>query len=151
MSDIKISQAGPTQADICAGLVHALLKELSGGKTLDLKQLQQTAPLVLADPRCSAFLAFDSDTPIAVMMLNEATAIYATGIFGTITELYVDPAYRSQGLAAQLIDHALQLGRDKGWNRIEVGAPNAANWQRSIDFYLGYGFEEIGPRLRYRL
>jgi hypothetical protein len=30
---------------------------------------------------------------------------------------------------------------------LEVGAPDAPRWQKSIDFYIRCGFEEIGPRL----
>ncbi len=30
---------------------------------------------------------------------------------------------------------------------LEVGAPSVPKWQRTVDFYLRNGFEEVGPRL----
>ena len=36
------------------------------------------------------YLAFDGDNPVGIIMLSETAAIYANGIFGTITELYVE-------------------------------------------------------------
>ncbi|MFP6745114.1 MAG: hypothetical protein VCB77_08015, partial [Alphaproteobacteria bacterium] len=32
-----------------------------------------------------------------------------------------------------------------GWLELEVGAPDVPRWQRTVDFYLGYGFKEVGP------
>ena len=43
---------------------------------------------------------------------------------------------------------AAALARERGWPRLEVGAPDVPKWQRSLDFYLRCGFEEVGPRLR---
>ena len=46
-----------------------------------------------------------------------------------------------------LIEAAVVLGRERGWPNIEVGAPSVPAWQRTVDFYLRSGFEEVGPRL----
>jgi GNAT superfamily N-acetyltransferase len=75
-------------------------------------------------------------------------AIYAGGRFGEITELYVSPAHRSKGIAPILITAATSIGRQKGWKRLEVGAPDQPAWSRTLSFYLREGFEEVGPRLR---
>jgi len=82
------------------------------------------------------------------MTLNECAAIYAGGKFGEISELYVRPDMRSQGVAQQLLDHAQQEARARGWKRIEVGAPSQPDWHRTLNFYLRNGFDEVGPRLR---
>ena len=82
------------------------------------------------------------------VMLNECAAIYANGLFGEITELYVEPANRSCGVAPSLISAAVDLGRRKGWTRLEVGAPDQPRWSRTLAFYLEEGFVEVGPRLK---
>jgi len=82
------------------------------------------------------------------MTLNECAAIYAGGKFGEISELYVCPEMRSKGIARQFLDHAQIEAVDRGWKRIEVGAPGQPEWQRTLNFYLHNGFEEVGPRLR---
>jgi len=82
------------------------------------------------------------------MTLNECMAIYAGGAFGEISELHVEPDLRSQGVARLLGSHAGAEGQERGWRRIEVGAPAQPDWQRTLRFYLANGFEEVGPRLR---
>lgn len=81
-------------------------------------------------------------------MLNECAAIYAGGVFGEISELYVAPELRSRGIAGALIQEAIDLARTRKWNRLEVGAPNQPEWKRTFDFYVREGFNEVGPRLR---
>src|SRR5262249_39171497 len=80
--------------------------------------------------------------PVGVIILSENASIYAGGMFGVITELYVVPAQRSAGVATKLVDAAATLGRKRSWGRIEVGA-----LERSLKFYLSAGFVELGPRL----
>lgn len=78
-------------------------------------------------------------------MLNECAAIYVGGRFGEISELYVVPDARSENVGALLTDAAAAFGRERNWPFIEVGAPSVPAWQRTVDFYLKHGFEEIGP------
>jgi GNAT superfamily N-acetyltransferase len=84
-------------------------------------------------------------------MLNECAAIYAGGRFGEISEIYVVPDGRSKKVGALLIEAAAAFGRKREWPFIEVGAPSVPAWQRTVDFYLKRGFEEIGPRLQLTL
>jgi GNAT superfamily N-acetyltransferase len=80
--------------------------------------------------------------------MNECAAIYAGGKFGEISELYVRPEYRSNGVAARLLEAAGKHAEECGWKRLEVGAPTQPAWERTLKFYLREGFEEVGPRLR---
>lgn len=96
----------------------------------------------------SGFLAMSEATPVGLVLLNECAAIYAGGKFGEISELYVLPEYRSQGVAAQLLRAAETYAKEQGWKRLEVGAPAQPDWERTLAFYLREGFEEVGPRLR---
>ena len=89
--------------------------------------------------------------PVGLIALNECVAIYAQGRFGEISELYVDPEQRSAGVGAALVGKAKSFAAEMGWSRLEVGAPDRANWGRTIAFYEREGFAEIGPRLRYKL
>ncbi len=79
-------------------------------------------------------------------MLNRCTTIYALGDFGEISELYVEPAHRSVGVGAALIEKVVAFGRSKGWSMLEVTAPGVPKWRRSVDFYRRNGFKEIGPQ-----
>ena len=61
------------------------------------------------------------------------------------------PDGRSKNVGARLIETAAAFGRKREWPIIEVGAPSVPAWQRTVDFYLKHGFEEIGPRLQLTL
>lgn len=102
MSQIVIRKAESADAQILAGFVCDLLTELSGGAAVDLQKIGVLAQLVLASDRVAAALAFEGDTPIGAMTLNECMAIYAGGLFGEISELYIVPDKRSQGVAQKV-------------------------------------------------
>lgn len=147
MPKISTRIAGATDASTVAALVHGLLDELWGGGGPDVETLARTAATVIGDPGVIAAIAYADDRPVGVITLNECTAIYAGGKFGEISELYVCPHTRSQGVAPHLIELALSHARLRGWKRLEVGAPRQPKWSRTLNFYLRNGFRELGPRL----
>jgi GNAT superfamily N-acetyltransferase len=154
MGDYRLERAGEEHALTVATMVAALLHELSGGtQQPDIAVLQTVAQARLRNrAEFVAYLAFDrGQDVVGVITVSAGTAIYAGGSLGTIQELYVAPAHRSATVGQLLLTAALDAGRAAGWNRIEVGAPSAARWQRTINFYKANGFAEIGPRLQRRL
>lgn len=150
---VAVRQAGPGDAAVVAALVARLLSALRG-QPVDAGPLAAPAGHWLGEPeRFVAFLAHaDADAggeseAIGVLTLSTGVSLYARGPFGVIAELYVEPAHRSSGVGAALLERARAHGRARGWDRIEVGAPDASAWARTVAFYRGNGFSEIGPRL----
>jgi GNAT superfamily N-acetyltransferase len=144
-----VYRAGSNEAERVGRLARDLLAELYPDTESDPEPFTDAARALLADGEgVWAFLAIANDArDVGLVTLNECAAIYAGGRFGEISELYVVPDYRSKGVGALLIETAISLGRERGWPNIEVGAPSPPAWQRTVDFYLGHGFEEVGPRL----
>jgi len=66
------------------------------------------------------------------------------GVFGVIPELYVRPSFRSQGIGAKLLQHAVEYGLSRGWNRLEVTAPPVRVYSRTVEFYERHGFAISG-------
>ncbi len=146
---ILVQQAGPEEFERVGHLVHALLAEIfpDGGYKRDLF-VETARDLLTGNEGVWSFLASThDDRDVGVVTINQCAAISSGGGFGEISELYVVPDYRSKGVGALLIDTTVRFCRERGWHNIEVGAPSRPKWQRTIDFYLGHGFEEIGPRL----
>ncbi len=139
-----------TAADtgLAARFVRALLTELSSSTMPEVEVYEKAAREVLSLDTTFGFLASSSETPVGLMMLNESATIYARGRIGTITELYIVPEYRSARVASELMQAAVALGRERGWGRLEVGAPKQPAWARTLAFYQREGFEQVGPRLR---
>jgi GNAT superfamily N-acetyltransferase len=147
----SVRRATVDDSEIVAALVSKLLIELFDELAVThsaVKLLPVARRLLSEDDRVAGFLAFDVvGEPIGVLMLNECAAIYAFGAFGEISELYITPEHRSSGVGARLLEEAAVFGRARGWQVIEVGAPDVPRWQRTVEFYKRHGFKEIGPRL----
>lgn len=69
---------------------------------------------LVRDDRVGGFLAVDDGCPVGVIMLSEGYAMFERRPFGQITELYVCPEQRSHGVAKQLLEHAIAVGRERG-------------------------------------
>jgi GNAT superfamily N-acetyltransferase len=145
---ISIRLATTRDAAKVARCVHSLLGELAPDHPANPAILEARAERILAMPTVHGFLAEDEKGPAGLAMLNDCAAIYAGGSFGEITELWVDPLRRSQGIAAALVAAIRSFGEGRGWQRIEVGAPEQPVWARTVEFYKREGFSEVGPRLR---
>ncbi|WP_322092561.1 GNAT family N-acetyltransferase [Paraburkholderia bannensis] len=145
---ILVRPATPDDAAAVAELVASLLTELGGAPG----ELDAVARDVLAKvDRTAGFLALDDGRAVGVIMLSEGYAMFARGAFGQITELYVRPELRSAGIAARLLELAVAHGQERGWRRIDVGAPREPDWARTVAFYKSNGFVEVGPRLKLAL
>ncbi|MCD9146694.1 GNAT family N-acetyltransferase [Pseudophaeobacter flagellatus] len=145
---MEIIEATPADSVLVADFITRLLAELSGAENSDPSDLLEISASLLARDDVIGLFAYDGDAPIGLIMLNQCAAIYAGGLFGEVTELFVQSDRRSVGVAQTLLHAAKELGRARGWTRLEVGAPTQPKWQRSLRFYQREGFQETGPRLR---
>lgn len=148
-----IKHASASDSHLVAQQVIKLLAELDALEvnSFDLEHYTQVSKKLISDSKITALLAINEDEAIGVLTLNPCCAIYNGGEFGEICELYVKPEFRSAKVGKMLIDEAVNIAQQNGWGRIEVGAPSYAEWGRTIAFYKGYGFEEIGPRLGFKV
>lgn len=143
----RIDQASVADAPVVASFVGRLLVELFESER-DLAAMETTTRNLLGAPDTfTAFIARRNDTALGVLTLATCVSIYANGTFGEIAELCVVPDHRSAGIGEALIIAAVDYGRQRGWSRLEVGAPSAERWARTLAFYRRNGFSEIGPRL----
>lgn len=62
--------------------------------------------------------------------------------------MYVDKNHRLIGIGKSLLKEVFKFAKTMGWKKIEVGAPRAEEWPRTIQFYQDNGFELKGPKLR---
>jgi len=149
-SDIIISLADAHEHPQVGTFVCALLRELFPEQAHNFAEASYVATAVQllgeAD-KVWAILAKIEEAPVGVIVLNECAAIYAGGVFGEISELYVLPEFRSKNIGAMLLKAADQFAAEKGWSLLEVGAPGLPRWQSTVDFYLNNGFSVIGPRM----
>ena len=84
--------------------------------------------------------------PIGFIALYESYALYAEGAFGTIPELFVRPAFRSQDVGLRLIEQARRVGISRRWTRLEVTTPPLPQFDKTLAFYEREGFAITGGR-----
>ena len=147
-SPVRIGFVTETDTNTVSEFVYLLIDELAAGAGPDRETIATNTRQVLAMDGVTGIIATEGSTPLGVIMLNECAAIYAGGRFGEISELYVRPEHRSNGIAARLVNAAQAYATEQGWKRLEVGAPQQPEWDRTFKFYLREGFQEVGPRLR---
>jgi GNAT superfamily N-acetyltransferase len=151
MQGITIIKAQLEDAQQVAQLVGKLLIELAPNSaseivTMELVEVSQT---LMAKEKLHAYLAYQGDSVIGVITMHECAAIYAGGIFGEISELYVEPQYRSLKIGDMLVNAAVEFAKKMHWQRIEVGTPPPEGSPRTLQFYERKGFKATGTRMRY--
>jgi GNAT superfamily N-acetyltransferase len=145
---IRPASAGDAAA--VAAAVEELLVEL-GGRRPPRADLEAEIEAVLADPGVGALLVAEADAAIVgVLSASWQRALHVPGRYATIQDLWVDGEWRSRGVGAALVDELAALCRRQGVARIEVGLPRETfDAIRATEaFYLGNGFEQLGPRMR---
>ncbi len=152
--NITIREAGVEEAELVFEWVLRLLREL-GDEADDLGTLDRarvTRAWRDAGPRAVTLVARTDEGEIAgISTVVESFAIYANGTYGVIHEMYVAPAYRSQGVGARLIAAVKEMAARRGWSRIDVTAPESPAWDRTRRFYEKQGFVYSGPKLKFVL
>lgn len=147
---ITVREAGAGDVEAVAAAVESLLLEL-GGRRPERSQLEAEARALLDDPAGGSVLIAEADGGIVgVLSASWQRAIHVPGIYATIQDLWVDGAWRSRGVGAELVEAVASQARARGVSRLEVGLPREtfAAIASTESFYKRNGFEHLGPRMR---
>lgn len=150
----ELNLAEPTDFDLLLAHIEKLYAELFGASAVpSLEVVARLRQQIASRPPLHwAFLASDADRePVALATLAEAFAVFAHGHYGIISELWVRPDARGQGVGGDMIEHCVNFGRARGWQRIDVSAPPDSKWDPSFEFYRKRGFVLTGRKLKYLL
>jgi GNAT superfamily N-acetyltransferase len=145
-----IRPAGEGDVASVAAAVEALLVEL-GGRRPSRTDLEAEVKAVLEDPAVGALIVAEAAGEIVgVLSASWQRALHVPGRYATIQDLWVHPDWRGRRAGAALVEELADLCRGEGVARIEVGLPRESfDAIRATEaFYLGNGFEQLGPRMR---
>jgi GNAT superfamily N-acetyltransferase len=136
---------------LMASCIGKLYAELFGEGTVPKAEvLARLREQIDEEPAYWAFVAHDeAGELLAFVTLAESFAVFASGRYGIINELWVRGDRRSAGVGADVIDFAKAFAKRRGWQRIDVSAPADPRWDRSYAFYQRIGFVFTGRKLRY--
>ena len=151
-TNLTIQKATIDDSNEIAVMVGELLDEIMAAIGIQVFNfsLDETALRLkdfIGQEKYFVFVARDGNTnAIGFVAMYEGYALYAEGAFGTIPELYVRPAYRSQGVGLRLLEQAKSFGNSRGWTRLEVTTPPLPQFDKTLLFYEREGFAITGGR-----
>lgn len=131
--------------------IERLLVEL-GGERPPRQELEAATRELVEDPRLGALFVAESDGQVVgVLAASWQHATHVPGRYGTVQDLWVDPAWRSRAVGRELLEALFGLAREQGIPRLEVGLPqdSFAAIEATRSFYLANGFKPLGPRMRW--
>jgi len=149
-TEATVREAGADDVAAVAAAVESLLLEL-GGRRPERSVLETEVRALLDDPAGGSVLIAEADGEIVgVLSASWQRAIHVPGVYATIQDLWVDGAWRSRGVGAELVEAVASQARARGVSRLEVGLPREtfAAIASTESFYERNGFEPLGPRMR---
>jgi GNAT superfamily N-acetyltransferase len=140
------------EADLPAlvACIGELLVEI-GGKPAATEELEATARALIGDPDAGVLLvAEDEEVIVGVLGVSWQLAIRVPGRYGLIQELWVHPSWRGRTIGGDMILALLEIARERGIGRLEVGLPSERYRHAGATeaFYTNSGFTPIGLRMR---
>jgi GNAT superfamily N-acetyltransferase len=147
---VEIREA--THEDVPA-VVEGLMKLLVeiGGSPAPSEQLEEAAHALIDDPEAGVVLVAECEGQIVgVLGVSWQTAIRIPGRYGAIQELWVERAYRYKEIGTDMLSALVELAREQGVARLEVGLPSERyrNLVATESFYETNDFRGIGLRMR---
>jgi GNAT superfamily N-acetyltransferase len=149
-TEATIREAGDGDVAAIASAVESLLLEL-GGRRPERQELEAETRALLEEPAGGSALIAEADgNVVGVLSASWQRAIHVPGVYATIQDLWVDEAWRSRGVGAELVEALASQARARGVSRLEVGLPREtfAAIASTESFYSRNGFEYLGPRMR---
>jgi GNAT superfamily N-acetyltransferase len=150
---VRVRDATADDVPAVAAAVRELLIEL-GGTPPAAVVMEAAARTAITDPEAGAVVvaAPDGGPLVGVLAASWPLAIHAGGVYGLIQDLWVDRAWRSAGVGAELIEAYCDLAARRGADRVEVGIPRDSfpALEATRRFYERCGFDVVGARMRRR-
>jgi len=135
----RVRIAGPADA----ATVSALLTEFNGEGLLPAALARRMAEVGGLE---TAFLGELEGEPAGVLVLRTVPALTDAHSWAEITEMYVRPGYRRQGVGTALIEAALAYGRACGCREVHL-LVDPAN-EAGLSFYEAVGFRRDSVEMR---
>jgi ribosomal protein S18 acetylase RimI-like enzyme len=140
-----ISSATPDQFSAMAALFEAQLQEHAIDCSVDA--IIATLRLVDQHPEYGCVItATVDDLIVGVAYASTILSLEHGGWSGWLEELYILPAWRSQGIGSRLLDAVIEIAHDRDWVALDLEVDD--NHQRVISLYASHDFQPV-PRTRF--
>jgi ribosomal protein S18 acetylase RimI-like enzyme len=137
-----VRRAGPEDAPEVARLLHRFNTEYSY-PTPEVPLLTERSERMLAEGQMTVLLG--GEGPDGVAMLRFRPSVWSGALDAYLEELYVVPERRRRGIGRALMEVALEVSREAGATRIELGTEEDDTEARALYEKLGFTNREGGP------
>jgi ribosomal protein S18 acetylase RimI-like enzyme len=114
----QIRKAAPEDAPVIGTLLHAFNEEFDDPSPGADFVASRARVLIASD--AAAFLLV-GEPPVGIAMLRFRDSVWSEKPDAHLEELYVAPARRGQGLGRALLERVLDVARERGAGRIDLG------------------------------
>ena len=138
----RVRTAGPADAAAAGRLLDAFNREYDE-PTPGADRLAARLVELLADGDTAVLLV--GAGPDGVAVLRFRPSLWSTALECYLAELYVTPPHRGRGLGRALLEAAMQLARERGADRIELGTSEDDVAARALYVSAGFTNRERHP------
>lgn len=140
--DVRVRRAEPVDAAELARLLHDFNTEFSS-PTPGVAALTTRTEELIASGEITVLLAGDGPDGLAVLRLRPA--LWSEGLDAHLEELYVVPALRGKGIGRALLERAMEVAREAGAVRIDLGTEETDTVARALYESCGFTNRESAP------
>jgi ribosomal protein S18 acetylase RimI-like enzyme len=140
-SRLGVRAAGPAEAEAIGRLLDTFNREFDA-PTPGPEQLAARVAELLADDDTAVLVAGAGPDGLAVLRFRRA--LWTTALECHLAELYVVPPRRGRGVGRALLEAAMDLARERGADRIDLGTSQDDVAARSLYESAGFTNREGG-------
>lgn len=140
ISLVDVDLSRPDHARAVLELISRYARDpMGGGEDLTLEVKAVLVERLRARPDFFGVLALDGTTPAALINCFEGFSTFMARPLVNVHDVYVEPAYRGQGLSRRLLQRVEEVARSRGCGKLtlEVLDGNTA----AIASYRRFGFQ----------
>jgi ribosomal protein S18 acetylase RimI-like enzyme len=137
-----VREATAADATAIAELLHAFNTEYSDPSPEPAVLAERLGPL-LAGGEVTVVLA--GAGPDGLALLRFKPSLWSDGLEAYLEELYVVPHLRGEGIGTALMEHAMDLARERGATRMDLGTSTDDTAARALYEKLGFTNLERQP------
>ncbi|WEK32782.1 MAG: GNAT family N-acetyltransferase [Candidatus Pseudomonas phytovorans] len=141
-----ISQANLQDFEVLVELASRLNEECGHFERVKLSAINSSVRRCLSDSSKVVLVIREPVRVVGFAVVSEVGSL-CSGSNGLISELYILPERRGDGLAKALLSAVNEYAINRQWRCVEIGSPTRFPVESYV-FYLRNGFDEINPRLR---
>jgi ribosomal protein S18 acetylase RimI-like enzyme len=145
---VRVRYDDPVHAAALVGLLDAYARDpAGGGEALSDFARNNLVSQLAARLFIFSVLAFDSDTPVALVNAIEGFSTFACRPLVNVHDVVVAPSHRGRGIAGQLFDEVEAIARERGACKLTLEVLEGNTSARALYRRLGFTAYQLDPAM----